>query len=92
MYVLWTTPAAADSEEIFYYLLDRSPQAATNVILRIYEAGSSLKRFPNRGRRGREKGTRELVLPSLPYLLVYDVTKDAIRILRVLHGARRWPE
>ena len=25
------------------------------------------------------------------YLLVYDVTSDAVRILRVLHSARMWP-
>ncbi|MFO1210519.1 MAG: type II toxin-antitoxin system RelE/ParE family toxin [Amaricoccus sp.] len=35
-------------------------------------------------------GTRELVAhPS--YRLIYNVRGDTVRILRVLHTARRWP-
>jgi toxin ParE1/3/4 len=34
---------------------------------------------------------RELVIPTLPYVMVYDVAGDSVRILRVLHGAQKWP-
>jgi toxin ParE1/3/4 len=32
------------------------------------------------------------VLTQLPYLAVYELVGETIRVLRVLHGARRWPE
>lgn len=42
------------------------------------------------GRRGRVGSTRELVVrPN--YLLVYDIDRDTVRILRVLHAAQPWP-
>jgi plasmid stabilization system protein ParE len=53
-----------------------------------------LEDFPRIGRRGEAEGTHELVLPSLPYRLVYEVDdgKKEVRILRVMHTSRRWPE
>ncbi|MFY1838461.1 type II toxin-antitoxin system RelE/ParE family toxin [Achromobacter xylosoxidans] len=45
---------------------------------------------PGPGRPGRVAGTRELVAhPN--YLLIYDVTNDLVRMLRVLPAARQWP-
>jgi toxin ParE1/3/4 len=41
---------------------------------------------------GRIAGTRELVVPPLPYIIVYQVKSSAVHILRVYHGARNWPE
>jgi toxin ParE1/3/4 len=35
-------------------------------------------------------GTRELVVE--PYVIAYRVKRGVLQILRVLHGARRWPE
>ncbi|WP_404977798.1 type II toxin-antitoxin system RelE/ParE family toxin [Ancylobacter sp. 3268] len=37
-------------------------------------------------------GTRELVISCTPYVAAYVVTETAVRIVRVLHGAQRWPE
>lgn len=52
----------------------------------------SLEEFPNRRRYGRKAETRELILPSLPYILVYQITGQAVYIVRILHGAQMWPE
>ena len=57
----------------------------------VYDAPATLLSFPNRGRPGKKEGTRELVLPSLPYLVVYTVRCDAIYVVRILHGAQQWP-
>jgi toxin ParE1/3/4 len=51
-----------------------------------------LVELPHRGRPGRWPGTRELVIPRTPYIVPYRVRGDFIEILRVFHGARRWPD
>lgn len=49
-----------------------------------------LSAFPNRGRRGRVEGTRELVFAPLPFVSVYEVN-DTVQVLRILHRAQQWP-
>jgi toxin ParE1/3/4 len=92
MRLVWTSAAVADIEQIFDYLLEKIPDRVTTTIERVFTSVSELRRFPRRGRSGRKEGTRELVLTKLPYLIVYEVVDQSIRVLRVLHGARRWPE
>ena len=92
MRLVWTSTAAADLEQIFDYLLEKRPKLVTTTIQRILTSVSELRQFPRRGRPGRREGTRELVLTQLPYLVVYQIVDQRIRVLRVLHGARRWPE
>ncbi len=57
----------------------------------IYNAPAALLTFPYRGRAGKKEGTRELVLSSLPYIVVYQITGEVIHIVRILHGAQKWP-
>jgi toxin ParE1/3/4 len=38
------------------------------------------------------EGTRELVVSGTPYIVVYRVMGKVITVLRVLHGARQWPQ
>jgi len=59
---------------------------------RIVAAARRLVDFPASGRVGRIAGTRELVINGTPYVAAYAVTQSAVRILRVLHGAREWPD
>jgi ParE toxin of type II toxin-antitoxin system, parDE len=54
--------------------------------------GSSLKQFPYRGRNGDLEGTRELVMASLPYIIVYGIEAQMIHIFRVIHAAQDWPQ
>lgn len=68
-----------------------SAATARRVALAIYESVASLAKFPEQGRIGRKPGTRELVLTGLPYLGVYRIRGEAVQILRILHGARKWP-
>ena len=51
----------------------------------------SLRPMPNRGRPGRIENTRELVLSSLPYIVIYQVFDERLLILNIVHGAQRWP-
>ena len=46
---------------------------------------------PHMGRLGRVKGTRELVVSDTPYVIAYRVETGPVVILRLLHGAQKWP-
>jgi toxin ParE1/3/4 len=91
MTVRWTTPASQDPKRIAHFIRRENPTAARRVATRIFSAGNALEEFPNRGRRGRIAGTRELAFPPWPYILVYQVTHDAVEILHIYHGAQDWP-
>lgn len=91
MQIRWSPAAADDFSRIIEYIRRDSPQAAQRVAQSIYEAASSLTHFPNAGRAGRVQGTRELLLPSLPFILVYRIAKDAAEIANVIHGAQKYP-
>ncbi len=91
MQVRWTTAAASDLENIADYLFEKTPENAARLIREICEAVFALRIYPNRGRPGKKSGTRELVLPALPYIVVYKVTGDVLHIARILHGAQQWP-
>ncbi len=90
MKLAWTRPAAADRREIRAYIAqDNLPAALAFDELLAKKAGRLID-HPNMGRPGRVAGTRELVVHA-NYILVYDVTADTVRVLRVLHAARIWP-
>lgn len=91
MEVRWSPRAADDLERIVTYVQQDNPQAARRVGQTIYERAGGLQTLPQRGRPGRVEGTRELVLPALPFVIVYRVLLDAVEIVRVLHGAQLWP-
>jgi len=80
-----------DLRGIARYIRRDNPAAARAVAKTILDAADSLSVFPSRGREGRIAGTRELVVPRLPYIVVYRVTTMAVHILHIYHGARNWP-
>jgi len=94
MQVLWLDRAAADLAELFDYLLERNPGAALRVLSAIQGQVLMLGDHPGLGRPGRVPGTRELVVARTPYIVAYTVDHrvDAVIVLRVLHGARLWPD
>ena len=90
--IRWTGAAARDLTHICDYIEEHESAAtARRVALAIYQGVSSLTRFPHRARPGRKAGTRELVLPGLPYLAVYRIREEVIEVVRILHGAQNWP-
>jgi len=91
MQVRWTPAAADDLENIANYLFEKTPENAARLIREIYRTPAGLKYFPKRGRAGKKEGTRELVMPSLPYIIVYQVKSNTVYIVRVLHGSQEWP-
>lgn len=91
MRVRWTSDAADDLERIADYIAEDRPETARRIALDIVQSVDALDTFPNRGRLGRVEGTRELVLAPLPFIAVYEVGEQDVRLLRILHGAQQWP-
>jgi toxin ParE1/3/4 len=86
--IRWTQPAAQDLYNITRYIGRDNPEAARQVAKTIYEGCESLVNAPNRGRKGTEQGTRELLFSALPYITVYRVKDSVIEIMRIWHGAQ----
>ena len=92
MKLVWSAFALSDRDGIYDYIESESPRFAAVMDGRISKSVEVLLDFPESGRVGRVKGIRECVIPRSPYIAAYIVTGDVIRILRVLHGAQRWPD
>jgi addiction module RelE/StbE family toxin len=90
MQVRWTSPAAKDLEEIVLYIQRDSADSAKIVAKTLFDAANSLEFMPSRGRAGRIMGTRELMIPGLPYFIVYEVMDTAVQIHHIYHAARNW--
>ncbi len=88
----WSVFALADRDDIFSFIESDNPRSAIKVDDAIRAHVERLATFPESGRIGRVAGTRELVITGLPYIVGYRITADAVRILRVLHGAQPWPD
>jgi toxin ParE1/3/4 len=92
MIVRWMKPAADDLNHISDYTDEHfGTDRARETALVIWEAADSLSVTPYRGRPGRKRNTREIVLPGLPFLIIYRLRAQAVEILRILHGAQKWP-
>jgi len=90
MNVAWHSLAQSDLVSLLTYIANEDPSAALRVHDRIREQVRLLQTYPNLGRVGRVTGTRELAITDTPFIAVYQVL-DSVLILRILHGAQRWP-
>jgi plasmid stabilization system protein ParE len=57
----------------------------------IYNGVAELPKFPHRGRIGLAENTRELVFSPWPDIVVYEILKHQVLVLRIRHAARDWP-
>ena len=93
MNLIWSPEAVADLAALRAYIEQDDPAAAQRVALHIIRnVETLLTENPGMGRPGRVPETRELVIPRTPYIVPYRVVGDTIQVLRVFHGARRWPD
>ena len=92
MRIVWTEPAAGALECIQDYIARDNRRAAWEVAQRVREAVNQLEENPKMGRPGRVRGTLELVIPGLPYIVPYRIKGSDVQILSIFHAARKWPE
>lgn len=94
MKLRFTRRAVRHLDEIASYIAKDSPAAARRVGSRIRETADLLVSFPELGHDGVLPRTREIVVPGLPYIIVYRVEPtdpDLLTILAVYHGAQMRP-
>jgi toxin ParE1/3/4 len=89
----FTRRAQLALDELIIYVGTDNPSAAVAISSRILERIELLEEQPEIGRKGRRRGTRELVVDGTRYVVAYriDEARTEVQILRILHGSRRWP-
>ncbi len=88
MTIVWSRAALRDLNAIAAYLAERNPDQVAKVIARITAVVARYSRFPNLGRPGPSQGTREIVVPGQPYIVVYRVRGEVFEVLSVRHTSR----
>lgn len=88
MGVRFSRPARSDLVAIYRYIGDVNPASAARVIANLKAQCVSLARLPERGvlialRTG---GTARRLVEG-PYVIVYDIDAQGVRIARILHGS-----
>jgi toxin ParE1/3/4 len=73
------------------YISADSPGSAIRVANKIRSQIMQLATMPHIGRVGEVPGTRELIFDPWPYIAVYRISDDRVRILRIRHASQNWP-
>ena len=90
---VWSPEAIDDLVALRAYIADDDNAAAQRIALCIIDTVEKLlSENADIGRPGRVPGARELVIAKTPFIVPYRLQGEVLQILRVLHGARRWPE
>ena len=86
--VRWSPQSREHLLSIRAYIQQHNGDAAERVRWRIIEVVKLLRMLPRLGHAGRRRGTRQFVIPHLPYIVVYRIAGDELVILGVFHGAQ----
>jgi addiction module RelE/StbE family toxin len=91
MPIRWLRTALGNLDRHAGHISKENPDAARRAVERVRAAVSQLTQYPSMGRIGRVAGTRELIIGGTPWIIVYRVRAVDIEIIRILHGAQKWP-
>lgn len=89
---IWTFIARNDLESQLEYIRKENPDIVGRIAAQIKSAAGSLDSFPQLGRDGSVGGTKELVIPKLPFIVVYRIRDGRVEVLRFLHERMNWPK
>lgn len=92
MRIKWLRSALLDLDEIEAYIAEDRSVVAVDVVVKIIKTVALLEEQQGIGRAGRVPGTKELIVPGLPYIVPYRVKDEVVQVLRVYHTSRKWPK
>jgi plasmid stabilization system protein ParE len=82
--VRYTPKGAAELDHILTYIVERSPQGAAKVQVRIQLIVDVLLHYPFVGKATSNKRLRRIAASPYPYIVYYEVTADEL----IIHGIR----
>ncbi len=88
--VIWTEPALSDLDTIADYIALENPEAARNLVARVFKHVEQLVRYPESGSRPREllrSRYRQIIEPPARVFYRYDGSR--VYILYVMRGEQR---
>ena len=93
MLINWSKYAHADIlETLTYFASIEDRETGQEIVDKLFASTNILESFPFSGKQGRIEGTRELVIPKLPYILIYRIiSSDVVEIARVFHTSKSFP-
>lgn len=93
MIFVWLPRAIKNRDAQIDRIAKDSPQAAIDQGDLIEEQINQLVEYPEMGKPGRKKGTREMVITKTSFIVVYRYKQRAkrIEIMRLLHGSQQYP-
>jgi plasmid stabilization system protein ParE len=89
--VVWTQSARQALDDAVAYVAADAPRRSAELLIRVLDAAASLDHFSERGRivpEVNDPTVRELIVP--PYRLIYEVTRDEVRVLGLLHDRQEF--
>lgn len=89
--IIWSPLSRTQLQSIAEYIAYDNPQAARRIQERVETAVMHLALFPELGRPGTVSNTKELVISGTPYIVPYQVSKDSVLIMGVVHAKQMYP-
>ncbi len=91
--VVYLPVAVRDLDDIFDYICQDDPEAATGLMDRFDTSIGKLATFPGLGpvpndQRSQQLGYRVLVIDD--HLVFYVIVRDRIEVRRIMHGKQRY--
>lgn len=89
MRVHLTKAATRQLQAIFAYVFEENPAAAQRIVTRVEELRALLAQNPDIGRKLPRRRLRWFPLTPFPYIVYYEASGQAVRIVRIWHARRR---
>lgn len=90
MRIIWSTQALTDLQQVVADAMQVDLEWADAILAQTQRVESVLLRHPRLGPAVGGSDNRKLRLGRLPFLLVYQISGDAIDIVRLHHAASDW--
>jgi len=92
MKIQYARLAHDDLLSLLEFIAKEDPIAAQKIAQSLHSSIDRLASFPFYGRIGDVSKTRQFVVSGLPYIVIYQVCDETIRILRIYHSSQNRPE